>query len=743
MQLNTETLARSSAQRPWTTVILWLVVLVTAIGLTSALLGDALTTAADFTDNPESVQAQVLIDEVRGVETATEMIVVTSDVVGIDSPDYQGYVAALQAEVGALGPDVVTHVGSPLTNDGPVSASGRSVLLPVVLAGDGSDTQSANAASVHEAMDGVSAPEGIGAAITGPATLENEVNEIAEQDLATGETIGIAVALLVLVFVFGAVVTGLIPIVLGLASIAVALGAAALVGLVFDLSFFVTNMITMIGLAVGIDYSLFIVSRFREEREAGRDKIDAIARAGGTASRAVFFSGLTVVLALLGMLLLPNTIFRSLGIGAILVVVAAVSASLTLLPAVLSLMGDRINWLRIRGRSPKAAARRGRFWDRITTSVMRRPVTSLVLSAGLLIVLSLSYFSIDTGFNGVSTLPDEIESKQAFLVLEDEFSGGLTSPVEIVIQGQQTDAIEEAISALEERLSLEPAFGGGMEVTTSEDDTIAIVSSPLAGDINSAASIDAVRTLRNEILPEVFADANATVLVGGETAGSVDFLDQTSRWTPIVFLFVLGLSFILLTVAFRSVVIPTKAIAMNLLSVGAAYGLVVLFFQAGVGPGWVKDIAGFFGFTQVEVIEAWLPLFLFSVLFGLSMDYHVFLLSRIRERFDTTGDNTESVAYGLRTTAALITGAAAIMVAVFGGFAAGRLVSFQQMGFGLAAAVLLDATIVRSVLVPASMKLLGDRNWYLPSWLEWLPKINIEGAPDPVPSEDDKQLVAA
>ncbi len=727
MTLTTEALARAGARRPWTTVALWLVVLVTAVGLTSAFLGDALTTSADFTNDPESSRAQAIIDEVRGEVPPAEVVVVTSVTSSVADIGYQQYVADLQAAIRGLGPGVVTSVGSYLTADGPVSETGRSTLLPVALTGGGVDATSAHAASVHDAVDGVTAPAGITATVTGPATLENEFNRIAEEDLRSGETIGLAVALVVLVFVFGAVVAGFIPIGLGLASIAVALGGAALVGLAFDLSFFVTNMITMIGLAVGIDYSLFIVSRYREERARGLDKLDAIARAGNTASRAVFFSGLTVVLALVGMLLLPNTIFRSLGLGAILVVIVAVAASLTLLPAVLSLMGDRVDALRIRGRSGSARRGRGRFWDVATAMVMRRPVVSLVLSAGLLAVLSLSYFSIDTGFNGVTTLPDDIESKQAFLVLEEEFSGGLTSPVEIVVDAGPGSPVDASVNALQVGLSADPAFGPSSGVQPSADGSVTIVSAPLAGDVNSEASIAAVRELRGTTIPALFAGTGATVLVGGETASTVDFLAQTSDWTPIVFAFVLGLSFLLLTVAFRSVVIPIKAIAMNLLSVGAAYGLVVMFFQEGAGPGFVKTIAGWLGFARVEVIEAWLPLFLFSVLFGLSMDYHVFLLSRIRERFDETGDNAGSVAYGLRTTASLITGAAAIMVAVFAGFASGRLVGFQQMGFGLAAAVLLDATIVRSVLVPASMKLLGARNWYLPAWLQWLPRLDIEG----------------
>ncbi len=462
----------------------------------------------------------------------------------------------------------------------------------------------------------------------------------------------------------------------------------------------------------------------------------------------MLFSGLTVVLALTGMLLLPDTGFRSIGVGAILVVLIAIAASLTMLPAVLALMGDRIDALKIRGRGKKAQQRQGRFWDRITGVVMRQPIVSVALAGGVLLLAAVPYLSMNTGFSGVSTLPDEVESKKAFLVLEREFSGGLGSPVEIVVDGAITPSVAQTIEHLREALAADAAFGpSSVEINTAGD--LALIAVPLSGDIAGNSAIDLVRDLRGATVPQYFGDLSVEVLVGGQTATNVDVLDQQALYTPIVFLFVLGLSFILLTVAFRSLVVPVKAIAMNLLSVGAAYGLVVLFFQQGVGPGFFKDIAGWLGFAQVESVEAFLPLFLFTVLFGLSMDYHVFLLSRIRERFDQTRDNSESVAYGLRTTGALITGAAAIMVAVFGGFAAGSLVPLQQMGFGLAVAVALDATIVRSVLVPATMKLLGDRNWYLPSWLEWLPEIHIEGtahpesASEPSPAETEREFVPA
>ena len=720
MALGTQSLARASAQRPWRTLGIWVVLLVTAGILSSQLLGSALTTSVSFTDNPESTQAAALIEDVRGESANTEFVIIAHETLTAADPAYVAYVASVQEEVASLGPDVVHSVGSYLTQDGPVSDSGRTALLPVTLAGEDPDTVSVNAELLGEAIHEVDEPAGFETLVAGPQTVSNDVNRVAEEDLRTGEMIGIAVALVVLILVFGTVVSGVIPIILGVVSIAISMGLAALVGQVFELSFFVTNMISMIGLAVGIDYSLFIVSRYREERARGLDKIDAITRSGGTASRAVFFSGMTVVLALIGMLLLPNTIFRSLGTGAILVVLVAVAASMTLLPAVLSLMGDKINWLRVRRRGSLDS--QSTFWDRATNLVMRRPVVSLVTSAGILLVFATSFLWIETGFAGVSTLPEEIESKQAFEILEAEFSGGLASPIEVVIEG---GAVDETIAALETAIALDGRFGPTLVDPASRGE-LAILSVVLPGDVNSVESIEAVGDLRSDIVPEAVAQ-DTTVYVGGETAITVDFLSQTDTYTPIVFAVVLGLSFILLTVAFRSIVIPAKAIVMNLLSVAAAYGLVVVFFQAGVGPEWVKDIASTLGFSQVAVIEDWIPLFLFSVLFGLSMDYHVFLLSRIKERFDITKENAESVAYGLRTTGALITGAAAIMVAVFAGFAAGRLPTFQQMGFGLAVAVLLDATIVRTILVPASMKLLGARNWYFPSWLEWIPNVSIEG----------------
>ncbi|MEX2407025.1 MAG: MMPL family transporter [Actinomycetota bacterium] len=731
MKLNPESLARATSRHPWRTIVIWVAILAGSFSLVSSgLFSDALTNGIDFTNVPESKEAAQLVqDRLRGgaEEPDTELVLVVSETVTADDPAFQEYVGALQSEIGSLDDSIVTSVGSYLTEDGPVSDEGHAALLPVLMTSTDEDVLSDDATTLGEAVHSVGVPEGFETFVVGQATLFNEFQTIIEEDIQKGESIGVIVALVVLVVVLGAVVAGFIPIILAIFAIAIAMGLTALAGLVFDFSFFVQNMITMIGLAVGIDYSLFIVARYREERLHGRDKLEAIAHSGGTASRAVFFSGMTVVLALLGMLIIPTTIYRALAAGAIFVVIGAVAAAMTLLPAILALMGDKVNALRVRRKAGRVEAGTG-FWDRATRIVMRRPVVGLLAGAGLLALLALPYFSIQTGTAGVSTLPDDLEAKRAFTLLEQNFSGGLTEPALIVVDGDvASPEIQAAVAELEGVLAADDRFGPAGELEVNQAGDLAVLPVPFSGDLYEDASVAGLRDLRSEYIPANFDGTGATVLVGGETAFNVDFFDLADTYTPVVFLFVLGLSFMLLTVVFRSIVLPVKAIILNLLSVGAAYGMVVMFFQQGVGPGFVKDIAGFLNFPQVESIEAWLPLFLFSVLFGLSMDYHVFLLSRIRERFDFTGDNTESVAYGLRTTGGLITGAALIMVAVFGGFASGRLAPLQQMGFGLAVAVFLDATVVRSILVPSSMKLLGNLNWYLPRWLEWLPQLRVEG----------------
>ena len=526
------------------------------------------------------------------------------------------------------------------------------------------------------------------------------------------------------------------PIILAVASIIVDFGAASLLGQAMGLIFFIENIIFMIGLAVGIDYSLFIVARYREERRRGLDKLGAIGKAGGTATRTVSFSGMAVVLGLIGMLLVPSNVFIAIGLGAIFVVIAAVFASMTLLPAILSLMGDRINKFSIPGigirQESVGETRPGGVWDKISRGVMRQPLISLILAGGLLVAALVPFFDINTGTAGVSTMPDGIESKEGFLILDEKFSAGEATPAEIVISGDvDSEPVLSGIERLKVALEGDSFFSQARELQVNEQRDLGLLSVPVAGVATSVATQDAIKRLRNTHIPAAFAGVQATVVVTGEGAFNLDFFKVADDAALVVFPFVLGMSFLLLLLVFRSIVVPLKAIILNLLAVGATYGILVMIFQKGVG----NEI---FGFQQAETIEAWLPIFLFAILFGLSMDYHVFLLSRIRERFDQTGNNTESVAFGIRATGRLITGDALIMAAVFWGFAAGDIVGLQQMGFGLGLAVLLDATIVRMVLVPSSMKLLGRWNWYLPRWLHWLPDLRVEvEEPSPAPANDD------
>jgi RND superfamily putative drug exporter len=474
------------------------------------------------------------------------------------------------------------------------------------------------------------------------------------------------------------------------------------------------------GLALGIDYSLFVVSRYREERNLGLAKEDAIGHTGATASRAVLFSGSTFVIALLGLFIVPTSIMRSLALGAILVGIVSVIAALTLLPAVLSAFGDRVNSLPVpyAGRGlGKVETAEGKFWRRIIEAVLRRPALSLVLSAGFLIALAIPTFGLHTGANGVSTLPDNLPSKQGYVLLQRAFPAANPEPVRIVAVGGSAATVHQDLVRLESRLKAEGSFGAGTIQTSPSG--VALLTAPVRGDPVGGSAVGAVRDLRSNVIPTVFSGSGAKVYVGGDTAENVDYFDAVSHPTPYVLLFVLGLSFVLLTIAFRSIMVAFVSIVLNLLSVGAAYGLLTLVFLDGHG-------AGLFGFKHTHVIDAWVPLFLFSVLFGLSMDYQVFLMSRIKERYDQSGSTRDAVVWGVASTARIITGAALIIVVVFAGFARGQLVMFQQMGFGVAVALLLDATIVRSVVLPSMLAVLDKRSWYLPSWLEWLPHVEVE-----------------
>ena len=728
MNLSTEGLARTCASHPKRIVFIWLGIVILGVLIAGALCESAITNEGGFMrDMPDSVIAADLLEErlTGPSEGINEFVVVRSASLTVDDPAFRERVESLFAEISTAGEKVVNDapvlagaVNYYTTGDESlVSEDRHTTLMLLTLAGELDDVID-TLPPIQEIVEDADRVDGFDTIMVGMASIGTKQNEIAENDLITGEGIGLLAAMVILILVFRALGAAPVPIYLAIVTIIMALAAFSLIGQIQPVSFFIINMITMIGLAVGIDYSLFIVGRFREERAAGVEKVEAIARAGATASRAVFFSGVTVVLALLGMLLVPANIFFSLGLGAILAAVMAVIAAMTLLPAILGLMGDKVNAVRIP--FPGAASGSGGgFWNWVTRLVMGHPVAGLLLSVGLLVVLAIPALDLKTGMAGISTFSDKHRFVEGFNMLVEDFSAGMIQTMNIVIDADDVNSagVQESVDRLQGLLAQDPIFTP-TELVVSPAGNLGLLAVPVNADSNDLA-FEKVRKVRNDYIPQAGFPDDVNVYVGGNHADGVDFIALGDQWLPRVVIFILVLSFILLTVVFRSLVVPAKAIIMNLLAIGATYGLMTFVFIQGNG-------ADFLGFTQVDAIDSWIPLFLFAVLFGLSMDYHVILLSRIRERFDQTGNNEESVAFGLRSTAGMITGAAIVMVAVFWGFALGEMAMFQQMGFGLAVAVILDATVVRSILVPSSMRLLGARNWYLPGFLQWLPDLRVE-----------------
>ena len=701
----TERLARVSSRHPWRVILGWVAAIVLALASAAILLPGNLTTNGHVTGNPPSKQAEDLFGQrfppdKNGVD---ELIVVHSAAHTAGDQAFTSFLAGLREQANATG--VVYRYLPPA-----VSHDGHTILVGV--------QRKADVDKLLALVQGVDGQDGFSVVMTGEGTLDHDFNELSQHDLKSGELeFGLPAALIILVLVFGAVVAGLVPLVMAIVAIIVALGLCGPIAATLSLSVFFVNMLTGMGLALGIDYSLFVVSRYREERAGGLPQLDAIGAAGATASRAVLFSGSMFVIALSGMLLVPSNVMKSLATGAIVVGIVSVLAALTLLPALLGVLGDRVNSLRV----PFMGSGGGdsRFWGAIVRYVMRRPVLPLVAFTALLVAVAVPVLGLNLGASGVSTLPDRLESKQGFEALNRYFPQASSSPALVAVEGNvRSPEVRAAIGRLRNEFRGDPVFGRS-DVRFDKTGGLAAIGVQIGGDKTGEPALDAVRRLRSTLIPEAFRGTDAQVVVGGDTADNVDFIDAMNEWLPFVFLFVLGLSFVLLTIVFRSIVIAATSIVLNLLSVTAAYGLVILVFRHGVGNGLL-------GFQRVHAIEAWVPLFLFSVLFGLSMDYQVFLLSRIKERYDQTGSTVEAVTHGVSSTARLITGAALIIVAVFGGFAMGDLVMFQQMGFGVAIALLIDATIIRSVLMPAAMRILDRWNWYLPSWLEWLPRVEVE-----------------
>ena len=781
--MSLSSLASFSAKKPFTVIILWIFAIVISgilsnFYLESALGGNGQGSTKDLEfklarmlqDNKMSQLNSINgEDENQTDESSSDnLLVVTSEKYQFPSEQYFGelnkFFLKVQSEIDSAGVD--EKVGSLEDYQIIPSEDASTVMIQAPFV-----SKELVSPLIHITED--FSGKDFNFYFIGTESIEHTFAELAEKDLVTGETIGISVALIILALVFGSVTSAFIPVIMAIVAIFVSIGLVSIVGQVVDLNDFVTNIMTMMGLAVGIDYCLFILSRYREERDAGIDKIQAIANTGSTAGRAVMFSGFTVVFAILGVFIIPEKTFHAFGVGTVLVVFVAVLAGITLLPAIIGLLGDKVNsftvpkiltlllyfigffivaftiglgpvllivsgvvlallmlisfidkkGLIIKSSESDSKKIEGGFWDTITLQVMKRPYVSMILASSILIFLSYFYFDLEEGTSGISVLPDEEPVKIGFQLLNDKFGFGQDAPALIAIDAKtDSDEINKSLLNLEKSIIDYSGINPPL-LTIYNDVNYAELLASIPGDPNGQNAVNSIKYLRSNLIPSAFEGIDTseyTIYVGGSTAEIVDSVESVNESFPYVIGLVLLLSLLLLLFAFRSVTIPLASIVMNLLSVGASYGLLVLVFQ----KGFMIDL---FGFEQVDQIEFWLPLFMFTILFGLSMDYHVFMLSRIKENFDETKSADNSVAFGLKTTASIITGAALIMVAVFGGFALGDITFFQSMGFGLGAAVLIDATIVRSILVPSVMKILGESAWYLPKWLEWLPNISIEG----------------
>jgi RND superfamily putative drug exporter len=724
MKLNLASKAARWSSAHWKTATFgWIAFVIAAVVIGGAIgtkqLGDG--------DSPgESGRMTRILDEGFD-EPASETVLVQSDTLGVRSPAFQSALGDVVERLASTG--VVADVQDPreVANADQVAKDGRSAVVTFDIRGSPDDA-GGKIDPILAAVDGAKAAHpGLFIGTFGETSADEEIGQSVGKDLERAGLLSLPVTIVVLVVVFGALVAAGIPLLLALTAVLATMGLLAIPSQFWPVDENVSAVVLLIGLAVGVDYSLFYLKREREERAAGRSERAALEAAAATSGRSVLISGVTVMVAMAGMFLTGDEAFASFALGTIMVVAIAVLGSLTVLPALLSRLGDRVNSVRIPLVHRLQRRNGGGFWGKTVDRVLRRPLLSAVASAGLLLALALPALGMKTVVPGAEALPKDLGVVQVYDRLQTAFPGE-QEPALVVVKARSIDARVEA--AIDELGRQAVASGAAHEPITTQVNparTVARVELPIAGTGSDAESFQAVATLRNDIVPGTVGRLDGVEAgVTGETAISQDFRDAMRGKAPLVFAFVLGLAFLLMLVSFRSLVIAVKTIVLNLLSVAAAYGVLVLVFQHGLASSLL-------GVEYTEGVMAWLPVFMFVILFGLSMDYHVFILSRIREAYDRGMRTEDAIAYGIKSTAGVVTSAAVVMVFVFSIFATLSLIMMKQFGVGLATAVLIDATIVRGVLLPATMKLLGEWNWYLPRWLSWLPKVQLEGTATPAP----------
>src|SRR4051794_12109952 len=697
-----------SARHRKTAIFGWLALII-VVAFAGNSLGQKTPTDAQKMDG-ETRRAETVLQDAGFPKHSGEMVLVQSRTATAKDPAFAAAVADVAKTIGKV--PVVAGV----TTD-TVSPHRHSVLVQFDLKGD-PDTAIDRVQPTIDATEQVAGRHhGIAVEQFGEASMMKQMNDANAKEENASNQRSLIITLIILALTFGALVAASVPVLLALTAIAGTSGLVALVSQLVPMDEVALPAIMLIGLAVGIDYSLFYIRRAREERAKGADKLEAIDIAAATSGRAVLISGLTVMAAMAGMLLTGNTIFISMGLATMLVIAMAVIGSLTVLPAVLAALGDKIEKVRIPFLGKRQAqARESRAWGWLTDRVMRHPVVAVVVAGGALVALSLPALGMQTKLPGIESYSKDEPTIQTYLKIQKAFPAEADYATVVVKAADvKTPAVQGAIARLKPT---------NVEINPRGD--VAAVDVPLAGSGVDDQAMKSLEHLRGDVIPAAFHGVSASADVTGAAAGTADFNATMHSKTPLVFAFVLGLSFLLMLGTFRSIVIPIKAILLNLLSVGASYGLLKLVFQDGHGSGLLN-------FESNGAVTSWLPLFLFVILFGLSMDYHVFILSRVREAWKGGMTSAEAVSHGIKSTAGTITAAAIIMVAVFGEFALQSGLDTKQMGVGLAFAILIDATVIRGVLLPATMKLLGDWNWYLPRWLQWIPELDVEGTAQPKP----------
>jgi uncharacterized membrane protein YdfJ with MMPL/SSD domain len=702
-----------SAEHRAKAILIWVAVLV--LGLAAAGVGSKkLSTAGE--QSGDSAKAERLLDHGGFKRPASEEVLLQVHGHGsIRTPLARTAAQEVIASVAAT--NRVENIRSPFApgNGGQISPDGRSALVLFSMKGK-RDTAYKRVQPVVNAVERVArAHRGLRIEQFGDASASKALTDTIGKDFKRAESASIPLTFLILWLAFAALVAALLPVVLALSAIAIAGGILALTSHAIPIDQSASSMILLIGLAVGVDYALFYFRRAREERAAGRSNQDAVAVAAATSGKAVLTSGMTVIVAMSAMFITGLGTFMGMAEATAIVVAVAMLGSLTVLPALLSKLGDRVD----RGRIPflgrhleqRRATGNSRFWAAIVEPALAHPLPTIAATAGLLVLLAVPAFHLRTATPGANDLPQNLPIMKTYNRVQHAFPGG-PAPAQVIVS--TTDIRSKQTTNAIANLKREALTTGEMHepitVDVNAQHTLARIAVPLAGNGIDQTSQNALKTLRTSVVPKTVG-AVGTAYVAGPTANSVDFNNQLHNRAPYVFAFVLGLAFLLLLWTFRSLVIPATAIALNLLSVGAAYGVLVSVFQGGWGIVHIQGV-------HHGPITAWLPLFLFVILFGLSMDYHVFILSRIREAHDNGLETHDAIRVGIVRSAGVITSAAIVMVAVFSTFATLSVVSMKQLGVGLAVAIFIDATIVRGLLVPAVMSLLGERNWYLPRWLD-------------------------